>query len=163
VLGAVTLADLALLVLLWKELAATTFDPDFAAAQRLRPTLLTRLLVIAVAVTAVSAFEAVGAILVVTMLVVPAATAFVLTRRLPTMVAVSVLVGWIGAAGGQRLAFATDSSIAGAMGLVCAACFVAALLARQVPRWRTSADRSLQRLYDDGWLLWRIRWSREGE
>jgi len=128
VLAVVVLVDLALLALLWKELTATTFDPEFSSTVRLRPQLLNRLLVIAVAVTAVSAFEAVGAILVVTMLIVPAATAYLLTNRLPVLVAGSVGVGWIGAVGGHRLALATDSSIAGAMGLVCTACFVLAVL-----------------------------------
>jgi len=131
--AAVTLAvvvalNLALVTLLWKELKATTFDPAFGATVRLRPALLSRLLLVAVAVTAVSAFEAVGAILVVTLLIVPAATAYVLTDRLVVMVALAVAVGWVGAVGGYGLAVRFDSSIAGAMGLVCTTCFVAALL-----------------------------------
>lgn len=131
--AAVTLAvvvglNLLLVTLLWKELKATTFDPAFGATVRLRPRLLSRLLLVAVAVTAVSAFEAVGAILVVTMLIVPAATAYLLTNRLVVMVALAVGVGWVGAVAGYDLAVRFDSSIAGAMGLVCAACFVLALL-----------------------------------
>ena len=131
--AAVTLAvvvglNLALVTLLWKELKATTFDPAFGATVRLRPALLSRLLLVAVAVTAVSAFEAVGAILVVTLLIVPAATAHLLTDRLVVMVALAVAVGWVGAVAGYGLAVRFDSSIAGAMGLVCTACFVAALL-----------------------------------
>lgn len=131
--AAVTLAvvvalNLALVTLLWKELKATTFDPAFGATVRLRPALLSRLLLVAVSVTAVSAFEAVGAILVVTLLIVPAATAYVLTDRLVVMVVLAVAVGWVGAVAGYGLAVRFDSSIAGAMGLVCTACFVAALL-----------------------------------
>lgn len=126
-LAVVVVLNVALLALLWKELKATTFDPDFAATVRLRPVLLTRLLLVAVAVTAVAAFDAVGAILVVTMLIVPAATAYLLTERLAVMVGLAVGIGWVGAVAGQRIALALDSSIAGAMGLVCAACFVAAL------------------------------------
>ncbi len=129
VLAVVVVLNLTLITLLWKELKATTFDPAFSATVRLRPQLLSRLLLVAVAVTAVSAFEAVGAILVVTMLIVPAATAYLLTDRLVVMVGLSVGVGWVGAVVGHTLAIAYDSSIAGAMGLVCAACFVVALLA----------------------------------
>lgn len=130
VLGIVAVLDAALLAIVWKELAAATFDPGFAATARLRPRLLTRLLVIAVAVTAVSAFEAVGAILVVTLFIVPAATALLLTRRLVHLVALSVAVGWVGAVGGQALATRLDSSVAGAMGLVCTGCLVAAVAGR---------------------------------
>ena len=146
-LAVVVALNVLLVALLWKELKATTFDPGFAATVRLRPVLLTRLLLVSVAVTAVAAFEAVGAILVVTLLIVPAATAYLLTDRLVVMVGLTVAIGWVGAVAGQRIALALDSSIAGAMGLVCAACFVVALavspkhglLARAVrPASRTS-------------------------
>ena len=128
-LAAIALLNLAVITLLWKELKATTFDPEFSRTIRLHPRLLSRLLLVAVAVTAVSAFESVGAILVVTLLIVPAATAHLLTDRLFTMVAIAVAVGWIGAVLGYQGAVAVDASIAGAMGLVCALCFLAALAA----------------------------------
>ena len=128
VLGGVVLLNLVLVTALWKELKATTFDPEFGATVRLRPRLLSRLLLVAVAVTAVASFDAVGAILVVTLLIVPAATAHLLTDRLAVMVAITIAVGWIGAAGGYAIAIPMDSSIAGAMGLVCAACFAVAML-----------------------------------
>lgn len=142
VVGLVALANLALLVALWKELKATTFDPEFARTIRIAPALLSRLVLVAVAVTAVTAFDSVGAILVVTLLVVPGATALLLSERLWAMVAISVGIGWVGAIGGRELAYAHDASIAGAMGLVCTACFVVALLA--APRHGVIA-RSLRR------------------
>ncbi|GAA1245866.1 metal ABC transporter permease [Pseudonocardia aurantiaca] len=128
VLGGVVALNLLLVALLWKELKATTFDPQFGATVRLRPRLLSRLLLVAVAITAVASFDAVGAILVVTLLIVPAATAYLLTDRLVVMVGITVAVGWIGAAAGYAIAIPMDSSIAGAMGLVCALCFALALL-----------------------------------
>jgi manganese/zinc/iron transport system permease protein len=128
VLGGVVALNLLLVLLLWKELKATTFDPQFGASVRLRPRLLSRLLLVAVAVTAVASFDAVGAILVVTLLIVPAATAYMLTDRLVVMVGITVAVGWVGAAAGYAIAIPMDSSIAGAMGLVCALCFALALL-----------------------------------
>jgi manganese/zinc/iron transport system permease protein len=121
--------NVALLVLLWKELKATTFDPGFARTVGIRPALLSRLLLVAVAITAVIAFESVGAILVVAMLIVPAATAALLSRRVWTMVFAAVAVGWVAAVGGYASATALDASIAGAMGLVAAACFALAVLA----------------------------------
>lgn len=127
-LGAVTLANLTLLVLLWKEIKATTFDPSFSRVNGISPVLISRLILIAVAITAVTAFESVGAILVVTMLIVPAATSYLLTVRLLPMVLVSVGLGWVAAIGGYSSAVALDASIGGAMGLVAAACFLLGLL-----------------------------------
>ncbi|MDQ2621936.1 MAG: metal ABC transporter permease [Actinomycetota bacterium] len=127
-LGSVTIANLVLLALFWKELKAITFDPGFARVNGLRPVLVARLLLIAVAVTAVTAFESVGAILVVTMLIVPAATSYLLTVRLLPMVIVSVGIGWVAAVGGYGSAVALDASIGGAMGLVAACCFALAML-----------------------------------
>lgn len=127
-LGSIALANLLLLVLFWKELKVSTFDPVFARVNGVSPVLVSRLVLIAVAVTAVTAFESVGAILVVTMLIVPAATAYLLTVRLLPLVVTTVGIGWISALGGYSSAVAVDASIAGAMGLVATLCFVLALL-----------------------------------
>lgn len=123
IVGSVSLANLVFVVALWKELKATSFDPEFARTVRIPPRRLSRLLLVAVAITAVTAFESVGAILVVTLLIVPAATAYLLCDRLWSMVAVTVGVGWVCAIAGYGTALQLDASIAGAMGLVAAACF----------------------------------------
>jgi manganese/zinc/iron transport system permease protein len=164
VLGVVVALNLVLVTLLWKELRATTFDPEFARTVGLRPVLLSRLLLLAVAVTAVSAFEAVGAILVVTLLIVPAATAYLLTDRLSVMVGLAVGVGWVGAVAGQVLAEAANSAIAGAIGLVCTACFVLALFGSPrhglLVRWvRRARRRAASR---SGWAWCRSGMGRRG-
>jgi manganese/zinc/iron transport system permease protein len=141
-LSAVALVNLTLIVLLWKEYKATTFDPEFSRTIGIPPRLLSRLLLVAVAVTAVTAFESVGAILVVSMLIVPAAAAHLLTDRLWAMVAIAVAIGWLSAAAGHATALRFDASIAGSMGLVAAACFAAALVAS--PRYGLLA-RAAQR------------------
>jgi manganese/zinc/iron transport system permease protein len=127
--GAIALFNLGLIAFLWKELKATTFDPGFARTIGIPPTAVSRLLLVAVAVTAVTAFEAVGAILVVSLLIVPAATAYLLSDRLWVVVALTVAVGWVAAGAGYGGALALDASIAGAMGLVAAGCFALALVA----------------------------------
>jgi manganese/zinc/iron transport system permease protein len=127
-LAAVCLANAIMLALLWKELKLTTFDPEYARVSGFSPVLVSRLLLIAVAVTAVTAFESVGAILVVTLLIVPAATAYLLAGRLPALIALTLAIGWISAVAGHASAVALDASIAGAMGLVAACCFALALL-----------------------------------
>lgn len=129
VLSAVALINLGLVVAFWKELKVTTFDPEFARTIGISPVLVSRLILVAVAVTAVTAFEAVGAILVITLIIVPAATAYLLTDRLWLMTATSVAIGWLAAYIGHETAIAYDTSIAGAMGVVATVCFVGALLA----------------------------------
>jgi len=141
-LGSVVLLNVALVVALWKEYKVTTFDPQFSRTIGISPALLSRLLLVAVAITAVTAFESVGAILVVTMLIVPAATAYLLTDRLWAMVAGAVAIGWVSAISGHAAATELDASIAGAMGLVAAVCFALALVVS--PRYGLLA-RALQR------------------
>jgi manganese/zinc/iron transport system permease protein len=95
------LLTLAFLGLLWKELKIGSFDAGLATAMGLNATLIHYLLMGMVAAVTVASFEAVGAILVVAMLIVPAATAQLLTDRLSRMLlwaaAVAVLssvLGW---------------------------------------------------------------------
>jgi manganese/zinc/iron transport system permease protein len=142
-IGLVAVVNLLFVSILWKELKATSFDPGFARTIRISPLLISRLLLIAVAVTAVTAFESVGAILVVTLLIVPATTALLLTNRLLLMVILTVAIGWVSAIVGYLAAVRIDDSIAGSIGLVAAAGFVLALLAS--PRYGVLA-RSLSRL-----------------
>lgn len=142
VMGIVSLVNLALVGLLWKELKVTSFDPEFARTIRIPPRVLSRLLLIAVAVTAVTAFESVGAILVVSLLIVPAAAAYLLTDRLIAMVVISVAIGWFSAITGYAGAIRADASIAGAMGLSAAVVFAVALFAS--PRYGLIA-RSVRR------------------
>jgi manganese/zinc/iron transport system permease protein len=125
IVAAVTLANLLLVTALWKELKLTSFDPDFARTIRIPPRWLSRLLLVAVAITAVTSFESVGAILVVTLLIVPAATAYLVCERLSTMVLTTVAIGWLCAGVGYAGALRLDASIAGAMGLVAGICFAA--------------------------------------
>lgn len=126
VLGFVVLFNLAFVLLLWKELKATSFDEGFARVAGLSPDWIARLLLVAVAITAVSAFESVGAILVVTLLIVPAATAYLLCDRLAEMVVVAVAVGWVAAVAGWVAADTLDASVGGGMGLAAGVAFATA-------------------------------------
>lgn len=66
-------------------------------------------------ITSVGAFSAVGAVLVVALAIVPAATAYLLTDRLAVMIPLSVVIGAVAALIGYRVAIVIDASIAGAM------------------------------------------------
>ncbi|MQA09409.1 MAG: metal ABC transporter permease [Pseudonocardiaceae bacterium] len=115
---------LAFVLVLWRPLHALTFDPEFADVTGMRGRLVQRLALVASALVAVTAFDSVGAILVVTFFVVPAAAAHLVSNRLDTMLLVSVGIGWISAIVGQRAAVAYDSSIAGMIGLTAVCCFL---------------------------------------
>ncbi len=85
--------NLFLVTALFKELMLTTFDPQLASSLGFRPRLMHYGLMTITTATIVTAFEVVGSILVVGMLVIPAATAFFMTRRLLPMMVVAMLSG----------------------------------------------------------------------
>ena len=124
--GGVLLVDLLVIVLFFKELKITTFDASLAATLGFAPVAVHYLLMSLVSITVVGAFESVGAILVVAMLVVPPATAYLLTDRLSSMLAVSVLCGILSTVGGYGVARWLDASIAGAMAMVAGLLFLLA-------------------------------------
>ncbi|MGD9712346.1 MAG: metal ABC transporter permease [Thermomicrobiales bacterium] len=115
VMGAILLANLMLVRLFFKELKIATFDPGLAAALGLAPAAIHYGLMASVSVTAVGAFDAVGSILVVALMIGPPAAAYLLTDSLRTMVGLSVLLGALSAVLGYWVAHWLDASIAGAM------------------------------------------------
>lgn len=153
--GATLLLNVLLVTLLYKELKITTFDPELAACLGFAPAVVHYLLMSAVSVTVVGAFESVGAILVVAMLVVPPATAYLLTDRLGVLLTLSVAFGVASAVAGYGLARWWDASIAGAMAVVSGLLFTAALAAS--PRYgllaRLLTQRRLGRRLADRLLL----------
>ncbi len=105
--------NLAVILIFWKELLVASFDPGFASAVGFRPGVLHYVLMALVAVTTVASFEQVGSILVIAMLIVPGATAHLLTDRLRTMLATAVVLGVFCAVLGFAAAVWWDVSIAG--------------------------------------------------
>jgi manganese/zinc/iron transport system permease protein len=96
---ALVTAGIALAMLgFWRVLVMASFDPLHARGVGVPVTLVNAGLMAAVAFAAVAAFTAVGSILTIAMLIVPAATARLLTVRLPRMVALSAALA-AGAAG----------------------------------------------------------------
>lgn len=114
-MGAVCLLVALGIVLFYKQLLVTSFDPGLAVSLGINASLYHYGLMAALSVTVVSAFESVGAILVVAMLIVPAATAYLLTDRLPVMLGLSAVHGLLSSVLGLHLAIWLDCSIAGAM------------------------------------------------
>lgn len=86
-------AVLLLIFLFYKEFLVLSFDPLLAETLRLPTTFLNYLLLLLIAVTIVVALQVVGVALMLAILVTPAATASFVTRRLPSMMALSAVIG----------------------------------------------------------------------
>ena len=125
----VLLVNLGVILLLWKELKVSSFDASLASTMGFSSTSMHYLLMVLVAVTTVASFEAVGSILVVAMLIVPAATAHLLCDRLATMVVVSALVGVAAAVLGYLAGSWFDTNLAGMMTVAAGALYGLAVLA----------------------------------
>ena len=112
----------------YKDLKCATFDPQLARTIGISPIFLHYALMGCVSITCVGAFDIVGTILIVALIITPPASAYLLTRQLHTMIGASILIGCLCAIFGTLLAIAIDGSIAGAMCTVAGIIFVLAFL-----------------------------------
>jgi manganese/zinc/iron transport system permease protein len=128
VMGAILLLNLLFIGLFYKELKLATFDAGLAAALGFSPVLLHYALMSIVSITAVGAFDAVGSILVVALMVTPAAAAYLLTDKLRMMLVLSALIASAGAIAGYWLARVLNANLAGSMATMIGLIFVAILL-----------------------------------
>ncbi len=119
---------LALISGFYKELLVVSFDPQLAASLGLAPRFVRYAMMAVLSLTVVTAFNSVGAILVVAMLISPAATAYLLTRRLPVMFALSAAAGGISSLVGYHVAYWLSVSAAGAMVTVACSLFTLSFL-----------------------------------
>ena len=115
--GIVLTINLLLTVLLFKELQLSAFDPALATTQNIPANVMHYGLMGITAMTLVAAFESVGSILVIAMLIIPPATAYLLTDRLPRMIALSLLIAVLSAVFGHASALTLPPLIAHSVGL----------------------------------------------
>jgi len=115
-------------VLLYKELLVISFDPILAATLRLPSNVLNYLLLVLIALTVVVSLQTVGVALMVAMLVTPAATAYLLTRRLWHMMIVGAVIGAVSAVAGLYLSFYVNIASGAAVVLICTGFFILAFL-----------------------------------
>ncbi|ACE06025.1 hypothetical protein Aasi_0627 [Candidatus Amoebophilus asiaticus 5a2] len=130
-LGFMLLLNLAFILLNYKELAVTTFDPGFASVIGIRTHVWHYLLMAATSFTAVASFEIAGAILVVALFVVPASIAYLLTQRLSRLLILGCIIGIVIAVVGYFLAIWLDGSISGAMVTVAGILFFATWIVKK--------------------------------
>jgi manganese/iron transport system permease protein len=114
---------LLMILAFYKEFMVLSFDPILAATLRLPVRLLEMLLLILIAITIVVSLQTVGVSLMVAMLVTPAATAYLLTKRLPVMMAIAATIAAISGVAGLYLSYYLSIASGAAIVLTCTALF----------------------------------------
>lgn len=142
-IGGSFLLNVFVISLFYKQFKISAFDPAMAASIGIPVVFFHYLLMGLVSLSTVASFESVGAILVVGMIIVPAATAYLLTERLSVMIVISVIISILSSVIGYYFAFLLDASIGGTMVSVAGVLFAAALLFSPthgviVKKWRRS-------------------------
>lgn len=120
---AIGLLVLVAIFLFYKELLVTSFDPTMAAAYGLSTRLIHYLLMTMLTLVTVASLQTVGIILVVAMLITPAATAYLLTNRLSRMIFLSAGLGTISSVIGLYFSFTYNLSSGASIVLVATALF----------------------------------------
>jgi len=136
------------IILFYKEFLVIAFDPILAATLRIPADFLNFLLFVLLAITIVVSLQTVGVALMLAMLVTPPATAYLLTRRLPTMMAMSAAIGAFSGVVGLYLSYYV--SVASGAAIVLVSTFIFLLVALFAPRrgwvWK-GATRAAARRY----------------
>ena len=137
-MAAITLLTVGLIAVFYKELLVSSFDPALSTSLGINARLMHYSLMAGLSVVVVSAFESVGAILVIAMLILPGATASLLSQCLGIRLILTVAHAAVSSLAGIQLAIVLDSSMAPAM--VVAGCGLFALA------WLLSPGDGLRRL-----------------
>jgi manganese/zinc/iron transport system permease protein len=147
-MGVVLLVVLGVILLFYKELLLSSFDPSLATSLGINSTVVHYGLMSLLSVVVVSAFESAGAILVIAMLILPGATASLLSDLFPKILGLTVVNAAISAVLGVCLAVWLRCSVAGAMVVMSSLLFIAVWifspkhgLLRQVRKSRASLEQ----------------------
>ena len=127
-IGLLAVLVVAVLLMKRRDLVLYAFDPGYTHAIGLNPKLLSGLLLVALALTSVLALQIVGVVLVVALLVIPGATARLLTDRFTTMLLISAGVSLIAALAGFFMGYLLDVSAGGTVVLALGVLFGLAYL-----------------------------------
>jgi len=140
-IGGIAAAVSLVIAAFYKELLFTSYDATMSAASGIPVRLMQYLLPVLVGVTTVASLKAVGIVLVLALLVTPSATAMLLARRMPCIMAYSVAVGLIATVLGLYLSFYADLPSGPSIVLVATGLFLLALLFSPIKGilWRRNA------------------------
>lgn len=129
--GIILILNILFISTFFKELKISTFDKTLASVLGLFPTLVHYLLMTLVSVTAVVSFDAVGATLMISFMIGPAATAYLVAKNLKAMIFYSILVGCLSSIIGFYLARFLDVSISGSIAVVIGLIFFITLILKR--------------------------------
>ncbi|MBP6870354.1 metal ABC transporter permease [Candidatus Babeliales bacterium] len=116
----------------YKELIISTFDPAHAKLMNYHPNRFHYLLMILTSITIIQAFHITGTILVISFIVTPAATAYLLTKKLSHMITLSCMLAIIAVLSGFLLAHEYNTSIAGAITVMNGVIFFCVMLFQKI-------------------------------
>ncbi|MGO1544751.1 MAG: metal ABC transporter permease [Gulosibacter sp.] len=128
-------------VVCYRPLRISTFDPEFADTIGVRSRLVNTAFMFTVSLTVTAAFNAAGAILVIALVVIPAATAYLLTDRLPVMFVLTALIAAVGAILGFWLAYALNAATSAGMSVFYGVIFAIVLVTTRLARNRRIRSR----------------------
>lgn len=128
IMSTILFFNIVFISLFYKELKIATFDPSLAFVLGISPNILHYGLMSVVSITAIGAFDTVGSILVVALMVVPPLTAYLLTDKLKFMIPLSAVLGILSGVLGYRAAHFFDLSISGSMATVSGIMFLFAFI-----------------------------------
>lgn len=127
-LAIISFVSLALLLAKWKDLMVTFFDENHARSIGLRPDRLKVMFFVLCSACCVAALQAVGAFLVIAMVVTPGATAYLLTDRFSRLLMLSVAIGATSSFMGTYLSFFINGATGGLIVSLQTLIFLAAFL-----------------------------------
>ena len=130
-LAIVLLINVTFVALFYKELKLSSFDPVYSIVSGFSTSIIYYSLMSLVSVTAVTAFDAVGTILVISFFTAPAATAFLLSKKLSTMIWISLMFAAINSLVGGTFGYLTDTSISGSVAVISMISFFLVFLFRK--------------------------------
>lgn len=125
IIGAIVLL---VVILFYKELLVSSFDPTMAAAYGLPTKLIHYTIMILLTMSTVASLQTVGVVLVVAMLITPASTAYLLTNKLSTMIILSACFGAFSAVVGLYFSFVYNLSSGAVIVLVTTGLFLIAFI-----------------------------------
>lgn len=128
VMAVIVLIVLAVVTLFYKELLVTSFDTSHAVAIGLSPSVVRYALLVLIALTVVAGIQTVGVVLVLALLITPAAAASLLAKRLPRIIVLSVAFAVGSAVVGFYASYYTDVSSGAAIVLTLTAIFIVAFV-----------------------------------
>ena len=132
---AILIVNLLFITIFFKEIKISIFDKALALTLGLLPEIFHYLLMTLVSVTSVVSFDIVGATLMISFMVGPATTAYMISKNLKTMLIYSSLIGVISSIIGYHLAVFLDVSISGSIAVIIGVIFFIVLFGKRFKKY----------------------------